>query len=237
MSELPGRGEATAPRMGVARKAMARRMLEAGAVPAFYLRRSADITELVAARAALREAAADPLPSINDFIVRAVAIALREHPHVNASWEEDAVLEHSRVNVGVAVAVEGGLLVPAVYDVDRKSVAEISVSVREVAELARARRLSRELLADSTFTISNLGMFGIEDFDPLINPPQAAILGVGAGVAGPDGRTRLRLTMGCDHRVLTGAEGAPFLGTVAELLQRPQALTADPSPLTAQVPA
>ena len=237
MTELSGRGESTAPRMGVARKAMVRRMVEAGAVPAFYLRRSADVTDLLAERAALREAGADPLPSINDFIVRAVAIALREHPNVNASWEDEAVLEHSRINVGVAVAVEGGLLVPAVYDADAKSVAEISLAVREVAELARARRLTRELLEDPTFTISNLGMFGIEDFDPLMNPPQAAILGVGAGLGGPDGRTRIRLTMGCDHRVLTGAEGAPFLGSVAALLERPEALTAEPQQVAAQVTA
>ena len=237
MSEQPGRGESVAPRMGVARRAMARRMLEAGAVPAFYLRRSADITDLVAARRALRDAAGGPVPSLNDFMIRAVALALRQHPHVNASWEEEAVLEHSRVNVGVAVAVDGGLLVPALYDADRKGVSQIAEAVRELVELARARRVSRELLADSTFTISNLGMFGIEDFDPLINLPQAAILGVGAGVVGPDGRTRLRLTMGCDHRVLTGAEGAPFLGAVAELLERPEALSADPAPTAAQVPA
>ncbi|CAB4859205.1 unannotated protein [freshwater metagenome] len=115
--------------------------------------------------------------------------------------------------------------------------AEISLAVREVAELARARRLTRELLEDPTFTISNLGMFGIEDFDPLMNPPQAAILGVGAGLGGPDGRTRIRLTMGCDHRVLTGAEGAPFLGSVAALLERPEALTAEPQQVAAQVTA
>ena len=128
---------------------------------------------------------------------------------------------------------EGGLLVPAVYDADCKGVGEIAAAVREIVELAKARRVSRELLEDSTFTISNLGMFGIEDFDPLVNPPQAAILGVGAGVAGPERRTRIRMTMGCDHRVLTGAEGAPFLGAVTELLERPEALTAAPAPLAA----
>jgi pyruvate dehydrogenase E2 component (dihydrolipoamide acetyltransferase) len=234
MSDEPGRGESVAPRMGVARRAMARRMLEAGGVPAFYLRRSADITDLIAARQALRERAADPVPSVNDFLVRAVALALREHPHVNASWEDEAVLVHSRVNVGVAVAVEGGLVVPALYDADRRDVHEIALATRELVELARARRLSRELLADSTFTLSNLGMFGIEDFDPLVNPPQAAILGVGAGAVGADGRTRLRLTMGCDHRVLTGAEGAPFLATVAGLLERAEPLTA-PAAATTEV--
>ena len=234
MSDEPGRGESVAPRMGVARRAMARRMLEAGAVPAFYLRRSADITELIAARRALREADEGSVPSLNDFLVRAVALALREHPHVNASWEDGGVLTHSRVNVGVAVAVEGGLVVPALYDADRKDVHEIALATRELVELARARRLSRELLADSTFTLSNLGMFGIEDFDPLVNPPQAAILGVGAGAVGADGRTRLRLTMGCDHRVLTGAEGAPFLATVAGLLERADALTA-PAAATTEV--
>ena len=226
MTDEPGRGEVVSPRMGIARRAMVRRMVEAGAVPVFYLRRSADITDLVAARRALRDDGADPLPSLNDYVVRASGLALREHPHINASWEEEAVLQHSRVNVGVAIAVDGGLLVPAVYDADRKSAQEITTATRALVELAKAKRMTRELLADPTFTVSNLGMFGIEDFDPLVNPPQAAILGVGAGVEGPDGRTRLRLTMGCDHRVLTGAEGAPFLGTLAELLQTTDALTA-----------
>jgi len=226
MTDEPGRGEAVSPRMGIARRAMVRRMAEAGAVPVFYLRRSADITDLVAARRTLRDGGADPLPSLNDYIVRASGLALREHPHVNASWEEEVVLEHARVNVGVAVAVDGGLLVPAVYDADRKSAQEITTATRALVELAKAKRMTRELLADPTFTVSNLGMFGIEDFDPLVNPPQAAILGVGAGVEGPDGRTRLRLTMGCDHRVLTGEEAAPFLGTQVELLQTPDALTA-----------
>ncbi len=176
----------------------------------------------------MKKAKADPLPSLNDFIVRAVALALREHPHVNASWEDEEGLVHlhSRVNVGIAIAVDGGLLVPAVYDADSKSAQEITTAARALVELARAKRMTRELLEDATFTVSNLGMFGIEDFDPLVNPPQAAILGVGAGLEGPDGRTRLRLTMGCDHRVLTGAEGAPFLGAVVELLQSPDVLTA-----------
>jgi len=226
MSEQPGRGEAVSPRMGIARRTMVRRMVEAGAVPAFYLRRSADVTDLIAERRALKEAGGDVVPSLNDLVVRAVALALREHPNVNASWEDEAVQEHSRINVGVAVATEGGLVVPAIYDTDAKDVLEIAVAAREVAGLAKARKLGRDVLVDSTFTVSNLGMFGIEDFDPLINPPQAAILGVGAGLAGADGRTRMRLVMGCDHRVLTGAEGAPFLATVTELLERPAALTA-----------
>ena len=221
MSAASGRGESEAPRMGVARRAMARRMIEAGAVPAFYLRRSADISDLLVVRKQLREASDGPIPSINDYIVKAVALALREHLNVNASWEDDAVLIHSRVNVGVAIAVEGGLVVPAIYDADVSSVEEIAIDVRAAAELAAARKMTREMLADSTFTLSNLGMFGIEDFDPLINPPQAAILGIGAGAEGSDGRTRIRMTMGCDHRVLTGAEAAPFLATVCELLGEP----------------
>jgi pyruvate dehydrogenase E2 component (dihydrolipoamide acetyltransferase) len=211
--------------MGVARRAMVRRMKEAGEAPVFYLRRSADITSVLETREALRSGAGR-VPSVNDFVVRAVALALRAHPQVNASWEDGAVLEHSRVNVGIAVAIDGGLVVPAVYDADVKDVFEVAVATRELIEVAHARKLSREQLADTTVAVSNLGMFGIEDFDPLINPPHAAILGVGAGARGPDLRTRLRLTLGCDHRVLTGAEGAPFLGAVCELLQDAAALTA-----------
>ncbi|QEC48105.1 2-oxo acid dehydrogenase subunit E2 [Baekduia soli] len=227
-----GRGEPEVRKLSLMRRAMARRMVEASAVPCFYLRVTADATALIAARAQIKASGVTPVPSINDFIVLAVGRALRAHPHVNASWGDNTVEVHPRVNVGVAVAVEGGLVVPAVYDTDRLDVHGVAAAVREVAGLANARKLGRELLEDATFTVSNLGMFGIEDFDPIINPPQAAILGVGTVTPDAAGRQAMRLTLGCDHRVLTGAEGAPFLVDVKERLQDPDGLLAagpDPS--------
>ncbi|MCW2993755.1 MAG: 2-oxo acid dehydrogenase subunit [Conexibacter sp.] len=218
-----GRGEAEVRKLPLMRRAMARRMVEAALVPCFYLRVTADVRGLVAARAELKAGGADVVPSLNDFVVAATGRALRAHPGVNASWAENAIELHPRVNVGVAVAVEGGLVVPAVYDADRLEVRDITLAVREIAGLAAARKLNRELLEDPTFTVSNLGMYGIEDFDPVVNPPQAAILGVGSVVDGA-----MRLTLGCDHRVLTGAEGAPFLTGVRDRLQDPAGLLAPP---------
>jgi pyruvate dehydrogenase E2 component (dihydrolipoamide acetyltransferase) len=217
--ESAGRGDAEVVRLSLMRRAMARRLTEAALVPCFYLRRTADVSGVFAARARLREAGAGGVPSINDYILHACARALRAHPVVNASWGDNEVLLHPRVNVGVAIAIPGGLVVPAIYDADRLEPAAIAATSRALAESAAARRLSREELRDATFTVSNLGMFGIEDFDPIVNPPQAAILGVGAATAEADGRRLLRLTLGCDHRVLTGAEGAEFLATVVAGLE------------------
>jgi pyruvate dehydrogenase E2 component (dihydrolipoyllysine-residue acetyltransferase) len=219
-----GRGEPQLTRLGVMRRAMVRRMVEGAAVPCFYLRAGADVTELVALRARLRDSSTGPAPSVNDFIVRAVALELRRHPEVNSAYLENEVATYPRVNVGVAVAIEGGLVVPAVYDAERKTVCEIAGAVRELADLAGRRRLSREVLADATFTVSNLGMYGIDEFDPIINPPQAAILAVGAARSDCAGRLQMRLTLGCDHRVLTGAEAAPFLTAVRERLEQPEGL-------------
>lgn len=212
--EPAGRGEAEVVKLSLMRRAMARRLTEAALVPCFYLRRSADVSGIFAERARLREAGAGGVPSINDYVLHACARALRAHPGVNASFGDGEVLIHPRVNVGVAIAIPDGLVVPAIYDADRLEPAAIAATSRALAESAAARRLSREELRDATFTVSNLGMFGIEDFDPVINPPQAAILGVGAATEEADGRRLLRLTLGCDHRVLTGAEGAEFLATV-----------------------
>jgi pyruvate dehydrogenase E2 component (dihydrolipoamide acetyltransferase) len=208
-------------KLSLSRRAMVRAMVESAAVPCFYLRVTADATALVAARQALREDAdwAGRVPTLNDFVVRACALALRDHPHVNAAYVDGEVATYTRVNVGVAIAVPGGLVAPCVYDADAKDVGAIAADVRELADLAAARRLSKDVLADATFTVSNLGMFGIEDFDPVLNPPQAAILGVGAAVAGA-----MRLTLGCDHRVLTGAEAAPFLLAIRDRLQSPKEL-------------
>jgi pyruvate dehydrogenase E2 component (dihydrolipoamide acetyltransferase) len=220
---MSGRGEPEVVKLPLMRRAMARRMVEAAAVPCFYLRVTADARGLVAARARLKDEGAAVVPSLNDFVVAATGRALREHPEVNASWADNTVERHPRVNVGVAVAIAGGLVVPAVYDADRLSAVEVNAAVREIAALAAARKLGRELLEDPTFTVSNLGMYGIEDFDPVVNAPQAAILGVGSVVDGG-----MRLTLGCDHRVLTGAEGAPFLNAIRERLEDPDALLEAP---------
>jgi pyruvate dehydrogenase E2 component (dihydrolipoamide acetyltransferase) len=224
-----GRGEPEVAKLPLMRRAMVRQMLLGAAVPCFYLRLSADVTGLIAERRALKEADEGPVPSVNDFIVRAVAMTLREHPEVNSSFEEAGIATYPRVNVGVAIAVPGGLVVPAVHDTDSLSVHQISAAVKELAALAERRKLTRELLADATFTVSNLGMYGIEDFDPIINPPQAAILAVGAAAPGGAGRLMLRLTLGCDHRALTGAEGAPFLAGLRDRLQSPQTLLDPPA--------
>jgi len=230
-----GRGEGTATRLPLMRRAMVRQMVLGAGVPCFYLRVTADLTDLLVARAELKAAAADaPVPSVNDFIVRAAALALRDHPEVNSSYGEDEIVAHPRVNVGVAVAVPGGLVVPAVYDADRLDLTTITEAVLELVELAARRKLGRDVLSDATFTISNLGMYGIEEFDPIINPPQAAILAVGAAQKDADGRRRVRLTLGCDHRVLTGAEAAPFVTAVRDRLQAPAELLA-PTELLAPV--
>ena len=225
MAEATGRGEAEVVKLGIMRRAMVRRTVEGAAVPCFYLRLTADVTDLLAARRALPDLPDGARkPTVNDFVLRAAGLALRAHPGVNASYEDGTVVTYSRVNVGVAMAVPGGLVVPAVYDADAKSLAEIAAAVRDAADLAQRRKLSRELLQDATFTVSNLGMFGVEDFDPIINPPQAAILGVGTATTDAAGRSRMRLALGCDHRVLTGAEGAPFLADLRDRLEAPQGL-------------
>jgi pyruvate dehydrogenase E2 component (dihydrolipoamide acetyltransferase) len=212
--------ETTTTKLSLPRRAMVRAMAESATVPCFYLRVTADVTELIAVR---RDAEwPGRAPTLNDFVVRAAGLALREHPHVNSAYSYGEVTTYASVNVGVAIAVRGGLVAPCVYDADGKDVGAIAADVRELADRAAARWLSKEVLADATFTVSNLGMFGIEDFDPLLNPPQAAILGVGAAMAGE--RRTMRLTLGCDHRVLTGAEAAPFLLAVRDRLQSPEVL-------------
>lgn len=217
-----GRGEPEVIRLPMLRRAMVRSMVAAVEVPCFYLRASADVAAMLQRRSTFRDSGQPKVPSVNDLIVRAAALALRAHPDVNASYHEGTVERYPRVNVGVAIAVEGGLVVPAVYDADTKDALSIGHEVRDLVDRAKRRKLDRDVLQDATFTVSNLGMYGIEDFDPLINPPQAAILGVGGVSAG--GAQRLRLTLGCDHRVLTGAEGAGFLATLRQRLESPEEL-------------
>jgi pyruvate dehydrogenase E2 component (dihydrolipoamide acetyltransferase) len=166
--------------------------------------------------------------SVTDLLLKACAHALARRPEVNSSWAGDKLLRHRRVNIGLAVALEDGLVVPVVHDADRKTLAEISREAHDLAERARAGRLTLDEITGATFTISNLGMYGIDRFTAVINPPDAAILAVGAARQGAvvrDGQlavaATMTLTLGIDHRVLDGAAGALFLGELAELLEHP----------------
>lgn len=214
-AERPGQGEPEVVKLPMIRRAMARKLAESATVPVFYLRNSVDVAGVFTERTRLKAEGTGRVPTLNDYMLATVGKALRENPVVNASWADGEVHVHPRVNVGVAIAVRDGLVVPAIYDADRLEPNEIAATTRALVEASEARRLSRDVLKDATFTVSNLGMYGIEDFDPVINPPQAAILGVGtAAPADADGRRLIRLTLGCDHRVLTGAEGATFLASI-----------------------
>jgi pyruvate dehydrogenase E2 component (dihydrolipoamide acetyltransferase) len=213
------------------RKAIAKRLsMSSGPVPHFYLTVEIDMGEAMKMRGRINERfAADGVKvSPNDLVIRAVAGALRRHPWVNASWQGDTIRMNDRVNIGVAVAVEEGLITPVIFDADRKGVAEISREVKELAGRAREKKLKPEEYTGSTFSISNLGMFGIEEFTAVLNPPEAAILAIGASVdkvVAVDGemqiRPRMRVTLTCDHRVIDGATGAEFLRTFKSYLEDP----------------
>jgi len=213
------------------RKTIAKRLVTSiGPVPTFYLTIDVDMSRLLAARTHANEtlAASGVKASINDFVIKAVAVALSRHPEVNASWAGDVIRRHHRVHIGVAVAVEDGLITPVIRDADRKGVASIATEVRELAGRAREKKLKPEEYTGATFSISNLGMFGIEEFTAIINPPEAGILAVGQvedRVVAVDGqpvvRPRMRMTMSCDHRVVDGAMGARFLQTVRGFIEEP----------------
>jgi pyruvate dehydrogenase E2 component (dihydrolipoamide acetyltransferase) len=174
----------------------------------------------------------DKAPSFNDMIVRACALALREYPRVNGAYRDGKFELYSRINVGVAVAAQDALVVPTVFDADKKSLGEISRSVRELATKVRDGKITPPELSGGTFTVSNLGMYGIDSFTAIINTPQAALLSVGAlkkkPVVTEDGQIEARdmisVNLVCDHRILYGADGAQFLGRVRELLEQPLAL-------------
>jgi pyruvate dehydrogenase E2 component (dihydrolipoamide acetyltransferase) len=210
------------------RRTIAKRLAEStGPVPHFFLTVDLDVTKLVQLREQLIEISGVKA-SLNDFVVRASALALRSHPLVNASFGEEAITLHGEVHVGVAVATPEGLLTPVIRNADRKSVIEIATEVRALAEKARSRKLLPDEYQGSTFTISNLGMFGIEEFTAIINPPNAAILAIGAAMQKPVVeagqvvvRDRMKVTMSCDHRVVDGAVGAEFLRTFRQYVEQP----------------
>ena len=210
------------------RKTIARRLAESKfTAPHFYLKLSVDMDAAVEARQAIN-AQEGVKVSFNDMVVKAVSLALKKHPAVNSAWMDNFIRTSDHVHIGVAVAVEDGLLVPVVRHADRKSLTEIGAEVKEYAGKARDKKLQPSDWEGNTFTISNLGMFGIEDFTAIINPPDACILAVGGISDVPvvrDGAVVpgkvMKLTLSCDHRVVDGATGAAFLQEVKSLLEHP----------------
>jgi len=213
------------------RKTVARRLVESmQSAPHFYLTIQVDVDALLELRAELNRRLADEGTklSVNDLLVKACAVTLRAHPDINVSWGGDKLLRHRRVHVGIAVAVEGGLIVPVVRDADQKSVSQISREAKALIERARAGKLRPDEFTGGTFTISNLGMFGIDQFTAVINPPEAAILAVGTTTSEPvvhderlATRQRMKLTMSIDHRAVDGATGAQFLAGLKAILEEP----------------
>jgi pyruvate dehydrogenase E2 component (dihydrolipoamide acetyltransferase) len=211
---------------------IARRMEQsAQQIPSFTVSADADVTQVVALRRGAREEST-AAPSLNDFVVKAAAVVLKEMPRFNASYVDGRIEEYARINVGVAVAVDDALLVPVVRDAEGKTLAELAAETRRLADGARDRSLRPEDLRDGTFTVSNLGMFGVRSFTAIVDPPQTAILAVGAVRRAPtEGdagevvfRDVMTLTLSCDHRVVYGADGARFLSRLCELLARPLVL-------------
>jgi pyruvate dehydrogenase E2 component (dihydrolipoamide acetyltransferase) len=213
------------------RATIARRLLESKqSIPHYRLDVDVDLTSLLARRVAINAAGGSKV-SVNDLIVRATALALVRHPGVNAQLQGDEVLKYPHADVCVAVSTDNGLVTPVVRGADTKSVAQINGEVAALAEKARTGKLAREDITGGTFTVSNLGMFGIDSFDAIINPPQVAILAVGAGTervvarnGQPAVRTMATFRLSCDHRVVDGAMGAQFLATLRALLEDPAQL-------------
>jgi pyruvate dehydrogenase E2 component (dihydrolipoamide acetyltransferase) len=239
------KGETTVLELSRTQQTIARRMAESKAtIPDFSLQIEVDMEACVELRTELKrlsqpKAPTDPdtrgdgeTPTYNDMVLKACALALREHPRANGSYRDGRLQSYSRMNVGVAVAAESALVVPTVFDADEKSLGEIARETRALAERVRAGTITPPELGGGTFTVSNLGMYGIKSFNAIINPPQAAILSVGAVQPRPvarDGallaRHMMDMTLVCDHRILYGADAALFLARIRELLERPAALT------------
>jgi pyruvate dehydrogenase E2 component (dihydrolipoamide acetyltransferase) len=213
------------------RKTIAKRLVTSiGPVPTFYLTVDVDMTRLTEARERMNASLEKEglKVSVNDLLIKATALALKRHPEINAQWHDDHIKRFHRVHMGVAVAIEDGLITPVVQDADLKGAAQIGAEVRELAGRAREKKLQPDEYTGATFSISNLGMFGIEEFTAIINPPEAGILAVGTveeRVIVEDGDAmiapRMKMTMSCDHRVIDGASGARFLQTLKGFLEEP----------------
>jgi pyruvate dehydrogenase E2 component (dihydrolipoamide acetyltransferase) len=216
------------------RKTIARRLTESiGPVPHFFLTVEIDMGRVMEARRRLNEILESEggKVSVNDFVLKATAAALRRHPGVNAAWHGDVIRRYDVVHLGVAVAVEDGLITPVIRNADRKGIARIASELKEMAGRAREKKLQPEEYTGATFSVSNLGMFGIHEFTAVINPPEAGILAVGRVEEVPvveDGevvvRQQMKVTMSCDHRVVDGATGARFLQTLTAMLEEPAAI-------------
>ncbi len=208
---------------------VSRRMAESKATaPHFYLETEVDMSRAVEGRARLKGSApeGEPVPSFNDMVVKACALALREHPRANGAYRDGRVEQYSRINVGVAVAAQEALVVPTVFDADLKGLRQIAAETRALAQRVRDGQITPPELSGGTFTVSNLGMFGITNFAAVINPPQAGILAVGSITERPvvrDGEITtadlMPVNLACDHRILYGADGARFLARIRELLE------------------
>lgn len=228
-----GRGETLRVEPTRQQRLIARRMAEAKAtIPHFQVQAEVVLDAAITLRRDLKQSAGEQtVPSLNDLIVKACALTLREHPRGNGSYVDGGFELHSRINVGVAVASEDALVVPVVMDADTKSLGAIAGETKRLAERVRTGEISPPELSGATFTVSNLGMFGMSAITPVVNPPQAAILGVGAmreTLARVDGeivdRTLMTLTLSCDHRILYGADASWLLSDIRALLEKPLGL-------------
>ncbi len=211
------------------RKVIAKRLVTSlGPIPHFFLTCDIEMDRAAEMRRGINALDPDLKISINDIIIKVTAAALIKHPEVNASFQEKIVRYYERADIGVAVAIEDGLITPVVRAADQKSLSQIAAEVRELAERARSRKLKPEEYTGATFSISNLGMFGIDEFTAVINPPEGGILAIGAMTPKPVVRDNeivirqmMRVTMSCDHRIIDGATGAKFLQTFKKILENP----------------
>ena len=216
------------------RKSIAKRLVTSiGPVPTFYLTVEVDMNRVIEARKSMNSMLEEDgyRISVNDIVLKAVAAALRQHPNCNAQWHDNFVRRFNAVHLGVAVAIDEGLITPVIRNAHAKGIMQIASEVRELAGRARTKKLMPDEYTGSTFSVSNLGMFGIQEFTAIINPPEAGILAVGGIEETPvvvSGEVkicpRMRITMSCDHRVIDGAQGARFLATLKSMLEEPTAI-------------
>jgi pyruvate dehydrogenase E2 component (dihydrolipoamide acetyltransferase) len=215
--------------LSMMRKAIATRLSQSiGPIPHFFLTSEIDMGRALDMRKEMNQRIAPEKVGVNDLLVKATAEALARHPEINASWEGDRIRYHASADIGIAVAVEDGLITPVLHEADRKGLLQIARESVDLVARARERKLVPEEYQGATFSVSNLGMFDIDQFTAIINPPEAGILAVGSTIEKPvveDGevvvRRRMRVTMSCDHRVIDGATGARFLGTFRAMLENP----------------
>jgi pyruvate dehydrogenase E2 component (dihydrolipoamide acetyltransferase) len=225
---IPGEGDQTIPHDNM-RRTVARRLTESvNTIPHFNLNIDVEIDKLLALRKEVNAADESYKVSVNDFVLKAAALALQKVPEVNASWTPDALIRHQHSDVALAVAIEGGLITPIIFHAESKSVVQIAREAKDLAERARTRKLKLEEFQGGSFAVSNLGMFGVKSFNSIINPPHAAILSVGVGEARPvvrEGQLAIAqvmtVTLAIDHRVMGGAEGAKWLQVFKGLIEAP----------------